>query len=125
MPKPESPFTNPGEEIQWLEKQLETKKRELKETGKETKPEEAAKEVIREYTGQAPVVTPSLLSEDAEETVSSLENEPHAKQVEELLAISKKQGILNAVNVARHLNNPHLLDDFHDRLALELSRSIK
>lgn len=125
MSKPESPFASPGEEIQWLKEQLETKKRELKETGKETKPEEAAKEIIKEYTEQAPVIVPSLLFEDAGETVSGLESEPHAKQVEELLAIAKKQGILNAVNVARHLNNPHLLDDFHDRLALELSRSIK
>lgn len=113
-------FKNPQEEIQWLEKKLEEKKREVEETQEEFKPQETAKEVIKEYSLKPSPIVPVSPPRDTQNAISKLQNEPHAKQVEELLHITKKRGILEAVTVARHLNNPHLLDDFHDRLALEL-----
>lgn len=119
MPEKEQPIISPEEEIKQLEKKLEEKKHELEESGKEYKPQEAAKEVIKEYSaGQA---TPAPAPPNTQAITNKLQNEPHARQVEELLNIAQKKGIVEAVNVARHLDNPHLLDDLHDRLALELS----
>ncbi|MBI2039166.1 MAG: hypothetical protein HYT22_02735 [Candidatus Niyogibacteria bacterium] len=48
----------------------------------------------------------------------------HAAQIEALLEIARKKGLEEAVNEARRTNNPHILDDLHDRLATEIRRSL-
>ncbi|QQG46347.1 MAG: hypothetical protein HYY55_00675 [Candidatus Niyogibacteria bacterium] len=109
------------EEIRKLEGALAEKKKELTESGTEFKEEETAKEVIKEYTAQTPTTSADASSDETKKAAQILQNEPHAKQIGELLNIAQKNGIIYAVEVARHLKNPHLLDDFHDRLALELA----
>ena len=44
----------------------------------------------------------------------------HAAELEELLRIAREKGIEEATAAAKKLNNPHILDDLHDRLAAEL-----
>ena len=48
----------------------------------------------------------------------------HAAQIEALLEIARKTGLEEAVRKAREANNPHILDDFHDRLAAEIRQSL-
>ena len=48
-----------------------------------------------------------------------LKEQEHHEQVEALVEIALAKGILEAVVAARHLQNPHLLDDFHDALVDE------
>ena len=48
-----------------------------------------------------------------------LKEREHHEQVEALVEIALTKGILEAVAVARHLQSPHLLDDFHDALVDE------
>ncbi|MEK7599110.1 MAG: hypothetical protein AAB474_01485 [Patescibacteria group bacterium] len=111
------------EEIKGLEAALEAKKKEMAESGQEFKPAEEAKELIKEYTAEAAPVppTPAARPQDDEikKAVLRLQNEPHAGQIEEILKIARKNGISSAANIVRRLKNPHLLDDFHDRLVLE------
>jgi metal-responsive CopG/Arc/MetJ family transcriptional regulator len=44
------------------------------------------------------------------------EVEAHQRQILELLQIAQNKGILNAIAIIRHLDDPHLEDDFHDAL---------
>lgn len=118
MPEIESPKFL-AEEIKNLEEKLELKKKELVENNRGLKPEEAAKEVILEYSKGAQSQTQTG-DDQLQKAAAKLKDEPHSEQIEELLKISGKEGMLYAVNVAKRLGNPHLLDDFHDRLVLEL-----
>lgn len=119
MPDIESPKII-QEEIKHLEEKLAEKKKELAETGAEFKPETEAKEIIKEYAASTPTALTPAGTDATKKAADKLSLEPHAKQVEELLKIANENGIIYAVNTARHLKNPHLLDDFHDRLVLEL-----
>jgi hypothetical protein len=44
------------------------------------------------------------------------EVEAHQRQILELLQIAQDKGISNAIAIIRHLDDPHLEDDFHDVL---------
>lgn len=118
---PEAPqFKTPQEEVKWLERQLEQKKKEALEAGLEREHKELAREVLEKHVQTATPPTDYQISEEeAEELRSAIEKESHAKQVEELLRIADEKGILNAISVARKLDNEHLLDDFHDRIVYE------
>lgn len=54
-----------------------------------------------------------------QQKADDIREKEHHEQVEALMEIALTKGILEAVHVARHLNNPHLLDDFHDILVDE------
>ncbi|MBI2507225.1 MAG: hypothetical protein HYW09_01275 [Candidatus Niyogibacteria bacterium] len=110
------------EEIKVLRQKLAEKQEELSKSGNESGPESAAKEVIKEYSDHAAPAQNMQTADDqqTQKAIQKLKNEPHAEQVGELLNIAKKNGIIKAVEVAKHLKNPHLLDDFHDSLVLEL-----
>lgn len=55
----------------------------------------------------------------AKQKADELKEQEHHEQIEALVAIALTKGILEAIVVARHLGNPHLLDDFHDALVDE------
>ena len=113
---PEQPFSSPQEEIAWLRDQLETK---TKNEGREPTPrKEAAKEMLYEAIEKAPkpLGTYALTDDDTHKKTKAIKEEEHHEQIGELMAIAEEKGILSALKVARGLNNPHLLDDFHDHL---------
>ena len=125
MPKQESAQTS-EEEIRALEEKLAARKME----GKEEK--EVFRDVLREHVESAKETAeqhasaeqtssdgmPSAPAFDytaqAKQKADDLREKGHHEQVEALVEIALTKGILVAVGVARHLDNPHLLDDFHD-----------
>lgn len=117
---PERPFSSPEEEIRWLREQLETK------TSPDQKESRPSREIIKETLKEAGDIPShalgsyALTDDDVTKKRTDLDNEEHHDQIEELMAIASEKGILSALKVARALNNPHLLDDFHDRLIAEL-----
>lgn len=121
MTEMESPKI-PQEDRTGIEERFSLKKTESAEAGNEFAPGDAAKEAVREYSQNLP-----RASEDSQtphqKAAAKLKKEPHAVQIDELLKIAEKDGLARAVNVARHLGNPHILDDFHDRLALEFLKN--
>ena len=105
------------DEIKWLEGQLEAKKQSLE--GKEGR--EALKEVIKE-AGEMKLLPPPLssasLSDDAaQQAAQDLKEKEHKEIVEDLVGIAFSKGLAEALKVANKLQNPHLLDEFHDTLA--------
>lgn len=50
--------------------------------------------------------------------------EPWRAQLDELIALAFKEGLAKAIERARSLNDPFLLDKFHDTLANELRSAL-
>ena len=115
---PEQPFTSPQEEIEWLKQQLENKKEAYRQKNETKEDNEISKEVLREASEIPETEIHEAYKLDDEKVQAhshALAEEPHHKQMDELMNIARGAGILNAVRIARSLG-PHLLDDFHDRI---------
>lgn len=120
------------EEIEALETILREKKRELEAKGEQRDGKELIREAVQEHIERAAEMPPPPVSSlpNAQPLPSLTPSEPsqlqpvddplagldHREQIEELAAIAFSKGIVEAVNVARRANNPHLLDEFHDAL---------
>ena len=127
MPETEQKFS-PEEEIRELERRLEVKKRELAANDAEPVPEksilgevlkthiEDATRAAMQPSSAAPSVIPSTPSPQVKKQVDDLRTMMDKEQVESLVEIAFSKGLVDAVETARHLNNPHILDAFHDAL---------
>jgi len=107
-------------EIEMLKKRIA----ELEAVSSGRERPEIIKEALREHIEKIPeeVLTkeyrlPIVEIKKQAERIGGLKNEeePHQRQVLELLQISQDKGILNAVSIVKQLD-PHLEDDFHDAL---------
>ena len=125
MPEQESIQTL-EEEIHALEEKLAQRKAAERE-GAAREEKEIFHDVLKEHIESAEedvpksdTGIPSLSQHDytaqSRAKTDALGEKEHHEQVEALVEIALTKGILAAVNVARHLRNPHLLDDFHDLL---------
>ena len=119
---------SPEEEIKILEQQLEQKKHALEaqqpEVGKTEK--DVLHDVLHE--NMEAIQNPqddsqkktSILAPTAQQTVMAnstakdLQETDHQQQIHALVEIAISKGLVDAVETARHMGNPHLLDDFHD-----------
>lgn len=113
----ESIFETKQEEIEYLQKRLEEAK---KEAGIEIERQiERGKEIIRQHS-EIPQETIgkeyAFSSEEKLRRVENLKEEPHQKQVEELLRIAEEKGVWNATQIVKGIRNDHLTDDFHRNL---------
>lgn len=124
------------EEIRALEAKLVEKKHALEAGGVESPEKDVFREVLREHiesakeqqvVPSAPAYLPATpvpatsqpIDLVAKAEAGRIREEEHHTQIEALVQIAVTKGIVNAVHVARHLGNPHLLDDFHDALVDE------
>ena len=127
---------NGTEKIGSAEQEIEALKKRITELemasiGKEGP--EIIREVIKEHIEKVPErgLAESYQLQPAEvkaqaERISGLKTieEPHQRQVAELLQFAQEKGVLNAVSVIKEINDPHLEDDFHDALA-QFFQSVK
>ena len=139
MPKSEKPFDLDAE-IADLEVQLAKKKQALEATRAPGVPEAHEKELLGDMLKERihgiekmalgtpqPAVSSQTGQSDVSQSVASaptpqtreLQEKAHAQQVEVLVEVALAKGIPEAVELARQLNNPHILDDFHDALVDE------
>ena len=111
----ESIFGTKQEEIEYLQKQLEEAKKEA-EVERQI---ERGKEIIRQHS-EIPQETIgkeyAFSSEEKLRRVENLKEEPHQKQVEELLRIAEEKGVWNATQIVKGIRNDHLTDDFQRNL---------
>lgn len=107
------------EEIRELEERLEVKKHALEEMGKREEKEvfgEVLKEHVEAVQQKIASLPPSQQAAATQRIADTLNEEEHGEQVAALVEIALAHGVLHAVQVARRLKNPHILDDFHDAL---------
>jgi hypothetical protein len=111
------------EEIKALEAKLEAKKREMAASGTETPEKHLFKEVVREHSGrETPKVDITAAAQAAAKTgtIGASTTSPADEQkLDELVMHAFTKGIASAVNEARKMNIPFLVDMLHDRLVDE------
>lgn len=80
-------------------------------------PEAVSHEQLRKQIEEAHLDDASHQS--AQSQAAGLKDLGEEKKIEHLLALAKKKGVVYAVNVAKKMNDPYLLDMLHDLLAKE------
>lgn len=102
------------EEIQELKEKLESSPIDLE---KERTPEKetAIKEEIKQYVKSQPAddLVPLSKRDEARE----IKKFPEKQQINALISLVFEKGLKQAVSIARALDNPAVLDEFHDVLA--------
>lgn len=108
-------------EIKELEAKLEAKKREMAASGTETPEKHVFKTVVREHTGHetAPSNMNTAAASNSPAAGSAKLSPADEQKVDELVTHAFTKGIQAAVNEARKMNIPFLVDMLHDRLADE------
>lgn len=96
------------------------KQPEFKE--KELTPEKE-KEILKEAVSEN-IQTVQPVSDDQQQitaqTAQQIKEEPKERQIKLLTDLAFKKGLSHSVEVARRLDNPYLLDEFHDVIVDEL-----
>lgn len=112
-------FKTPEEEVAFLREQLKQKEGEMRASsgGLEIKKEDIAKNLIETYKS-APaheVLHPKAMmpADQVEGIVLKLHPESHDGDIGGILAVMMEQGIKNAMEVVKKMNNPHIDDDFY------------
>lgn len=114
-------FGSAQQEIEALKKRIT--ELEIASVGK--KRTEIIREALREHVEKKPeeiLAEPHRLQPEEvkaqAERISGLKTaeEPHQRQVAELLQFAQEKGVLNAVSIIKEIDDPHLEDDFHDGL---------
>ncbi len=83
------------------------------------KDKEILKEIVSEEFQEAEKV---VLPEEKEikKSAEQIKNQPKERQLQFLVDLALEKGIVEAVNLVRSLDNPYLLDEFHDTLVDQL-----
>jgi hypothetical protein len=114
-------FNSPEEELQYLRKVVAEREKHL--SSPEDSPERAKERealIAEELSHYSVQDADRVLHEHYKmkpqeqwEIILELSPEAHDKKMEELLALVQEKGILNAIQIAMGLNNPHIDTDFH------------
>ena len=59
------------------------------------------------------------LAQQSKTHANDISSLPEKEKLETLLKSAKEKGVIYAINEAKNMNNPYLLDTFHDLLAKE------
>ena len=95
------------------------KQPEIKENGlSPEKEKEILKDVVYEKVMNTKY-TP-IQQQAAQQQVQKLKDEPKERQIELLTQMAFDKSVIEAVGVAKGLDNPYLLDEFHDALVDKL-----
>ncbi len=102
--------------IEELETRLQEEKEEIPEKEKVEKKEKVVKKEIKGYLKElqeTPTSAPPVVDRDEVKEISSF---PRSQQVGSLISLVFDKGLPEAISVARDLDNPAVLDEFHDTL---------
>lgn len=127
----DQPFSSPKEELNFLRERIAKIEQQFESNTKNPESQheikkEAIKDEIRNYSQNSPesilqkgVVIPERIRD---EIVLELRPEPHDEKMAELISIAMEKGVINAIDVAKKLEDEHINDDFH-RFLIEYLRS--
>jgi len=114
---------NTEREILELEQRLAEKRQELVKTKEVDKHDrELIREIIKEKTEipASPKITPIAPKKTVIKKAQALKGEPKERQIKLLTDLAFDKGVIHATEVARNLDSPYILDEFHDTLVDEL-----
>lgn len=118
MPEKNAVKIEQGPEIEALRKRVEQLESQLKKEQpiSSEKKAEKVKEEIKSYLEefqQTPATAAPIATRDEADEIKKF---PASQQVGALVSLVFEKGLEEAVSVARELNNPAILDEFHDIL---------
>ncbi len=76
-------------------------------------------EAMSEYLEKAPAPSPAQQKVVAQKA-QQIKAQPKERQVQLLTGLAFEKGVSHAIEVAKRLDNPYILDEFHDALVDEL-----
>lgn len=114
--RPIEKIKSPEDEIRELEKKLSEKKLELEKSKSAEKSSETPTVPIKTIPSSSIQSAKKISKSSIEQKLS----EETKKQVDELVEVAFIKGLEKAVNAAQKINNPYLLDAFHDTLVDKL-----
>lgn len=99
-------------------KQPETRETELSA--------EKQKEILRDavYEKVMSATYTPVQQQAAQQQAQKLKDEPKERQIELLIQMAFDKGVIEAVEVAKNLDNSYLLDEFHDALVDKLYNTL-
>ena len=118
------------EQIKMLEAQLEAKRQELASGEQPKENRELLREVIKDVAQErvmlpAPRPTNAVPANTDEAKLADLKEKEHEHVVQELLDLAISKDVFAAIKMAGALKNPHIEDEFHDKLATYFDKLIE
>lgn len=118
----------PGAEIEALRERVEQLESQLKKEQPSVSPEKepfdtaqgrekAVKQEIKTYLRELQQIPNTAAPLATRDEAKEIKKFPASQQVGALVALVFEKGLDEAISVARQLNNPAILDEFHDILA--------
>lgn len=117
------------EQIKLLEAQLNAKKLELESAGGQKESREVIREMIKDIA-KNPIIPISsqaqnVATNDDQNKLAELKEKEHEHIVQELLDMAISKDVFKAIHTATALKNPHIEDEFHDKLATYFDKLIE
>jgi len=114
---PQEPLSGPERpEVQGLKAKIKKIESQIEGEKSPEKKVEVAKEEIKSYLKelqQAPIASAPVATRDEAKEISRF---PQGQQVEALISLVFEKGLMEGIKVAKELDNPSVLDEFHDAL---------
>lgn len=111
---------NPTVELEALKERVEQLESQLKKEQPAISPEKeekAVKEEIKSYLRELQQLPPTAAPLATRDEADEIKQFPPSQQVGALVALVFEKSLDEAISVAKQLNNPAILDEFHDILA--------
>lgn len=83
------------------------------------KQKEILRQAVSEHIATAQPASPTQ-QQAAMQQAQGIKDQPKERQIQLLVQIAFEKSVIEAVEVAKKLDNPYLLDEFHDALVDEL-----
>lgn len=115
--KGEPIFEQEGKGREVVEELYQSKKKEVEKSQLLTEEEQAIKEKLEEEIVK--IKLSPQLSDDTKNKATQIKRLGKKGKLQRLLGIVEEKGVAFAVVVARKMNDPYVLDAFHDILARE------
>jgi len=82
---------------------------------------EKQKEILKDVVSEKiQTIQPSRVNQQVAQKIQELQEQPKERQIQILTEMAFEKGVVYAVEIAKNLDNPYLLDEFHDVLVDQL-----
>ncbi len=110
--------SEPGTEVEALQKRVEELESRLKERlpAAPEQQEKIARQEIKGYLKELQKISSTASPLATRDEVKEIKRFPASQQVGVLVSLAFEKGIEKAITIAKGLNNPAILDEFHDIL---------
>ena len=82
---------------------------------------EKQKEILKDVVSEKiQTIQPSQVNQQVAQKIQELQEQPKERQIQILTEMALEKGVVYAVEIAKNLDSPYLLDEFHDVLVDQL-----